>query len=75
MGGTKKKQRDKETSSGIRKKARINRQLRKLRSKVKRWDRYKAEVEAGTRTAPKRSLRWNTDGLKKHMDFLNSIKG
>lgn len=72
--GKKKKQRDKEVSSGIRKKARINRQLRKLRSKVKRWTRYVEEVKAGTRTAPKRSLRWDVAGLQKHMAFLNSIK-
>lgn len=69
--GKHKKKRDSATSSGKRKFARINRQMSRLRMKIKRWERYQKEIEQSERKASIK--RWDTSGLKKHMELLESF--
>lgn len=70
-GKGQKKTEGKKQSSGQRKARRINKEIRRLKMKMARWDRYTEEVEAGTRKGT--TKRWNTDGLRKHMEFLETL--
>lgn len=63
--------RDHRTSSGKRKISRIMRQIRRLEMKMKRWNRYKDEIHAGSRKG--KPSRWDTAGLEKHKTFLESL--
>jgi len=68
----KQKKRDHRTSSGKHRTSRISKQIRRLEMKVKRWDRYKEEIQAGSRKG--KISRWNTAGLEKHIALLESLK-
>lgn len=59
------------TSSGKRKASRAKKALVQVKMKIKRWERYKAEEK----TTSKKSKRagWDTTGLKKHAELLQSF--
>lgn len=67
--GTKKKQRDSTTSSGIRRGARLRRNIRRAKMKVNRWKRYQSEERVAS---PKRKG-WDTAKLEKHIEYLTSL--
>lgn len=67
----KKSQRASETSSGLRNVRKANYELRRLKMKVKRWERRQDEISKGKR--PGDLERWNTAGLLKRMSQLHAI--
>lgn len=69
--GKKIKKRDHRTSGGGRKAARINQQITRIKMKIKRWERYVSEIKSGTRNSS--ALRWDTSGLKRHLELLQSM--
>lgn len=85
--GKGKKSRDSVTSGGKRRNSRIMRNIRRLEYKIARWERYKAEgkpsggkVPEGRNISKKRSpstksrhQNWDTTGLKKHKEHLESL--
>jgi hypothetical protein len=62
----------KKPSSGLKKSRRAKSEIRRLRMKIARWDKYTAQVEAGKRKG--KASRWKTDGLLKHIQLLESVK-
>ena len=58
-------------SSGTLKSKRLNRQIKKLETKVRRWTRYTKEIKSGTRKGSVE--RWSTEGLNKHIGLLKSF--
>lgn len=58
-------------SSGNRKKVRIKRQIMRLNMKIERWKRYAEEVKNEQRKGS--VARWNTAGLEKHVQLLESF--
>lgn len=69
--GKHKKKRDSTTSSGRRKARRLNSQVRRLQMKIAKWERYIQEIEQNKRKGS--ANRWNTAGLKKHMELLERL--
>jgi len=67
----KQKKRDHRTSSGKHKVSRTLKQIRRLKMKINRWNRYKEEIQAGDRKG--KMSRWNTAGLEKHIALLESF--
>ena len=65
------KKRAHRTSGGGRKVARINQQVTRLKMKIKRWERYVSEIKDGTRKGS--ASRWNTSGLKRHLELLKNM--
>lgn len=53
--------------------ARARRAAVRTKSKIKRWKRYQAEVEANTRLAPTDPTRWDTTKLESHLSNLQGI--
>lgn len=81
MAKGKKSKGDHKTSSGGHKLAKKNRAIRKLRQKIARWERYKEEgkpsvtaeqEEKKRRPNKSRHRDWDTSGLKKHLELLES---
>ena len=69
--GKHKKQRDSKYSNGLRRVSKARQDLVKLKSKAKRWERYKNEIETKDRKGdPKR---WDTTGINKRISQLKSI--
>lgn len=70
-------------SSGGGRRSRALKAIVRIKMKIKRWERYQSEIEAGTRPAYtlKRgkkkgetvASRWNTTGLKSHLSSLEGI--
>ena len=69
--GKHKNQRTSRYSSGMRRVRKARQTIGKLKSKVKRWDRYKTEIEAKDRKGSVK--RWSTDGLLKRISQLESM--
>lgn len=69
--GKHKKKHDHQISSGKRKFSRINGQLSRLKMKIARWERYQNEIKRGERKGSIK--RWDTAGLKRHMELLESF--
>ena len=69
--GKHKSKRDHKVSSGRHKFSRINKQLCRLKMKVARWERYQKEIEQSERKGSIK--RWDTAGLKRHIELLESF--
>lgn len=69
--GRKLNKRSSRTSSGKTKITRILRQIKRLKMKINRWNRYKEEISARTRKG--KISRWDTSGLEKHIKLLESF--
>ena len=69
--GKHKAKRNSTTSSGRRRGARMMRNIRKLQTKINRWDRYKEEIKKEERKGS--PSRWDTSGLKRHMELLEKL--
>jgi len=69
--GKHKTQRTSRKSQGMRRANRANRELKKIESKIRRWDRYKSEIASGKREG--NPARWDTSGLKKRVQHLEGI--
>jgi hypothetical protein len=65
------RERNHKTSSGKHKASRILKQVKRLKMKINRWNRYKEEIRAGNRKG--KISRWDTSGLEKHMALLESL--
>jgi hypothetical protein len=63
--------RDTKISSGKHKVSKVMKQLRRLKMKANRWNRYREEIKAGNRKG--KASRWDTSGLEKHMALLESM--
>jgi hypothetical protein len=59
------------SSSGNRQKNRIKKALMRTNMKIARWERYKKEGKACSKTRWRNS--WDTSGLKKHAELLQSL--
>lgn len=59
------------TSSGQKKSRRIGTAIRRLSTKIKRWQRYQQEISAGSRKGS--IARWNVEGLERHMTLLGKM--
>ena len=64
-------QKVKNTSSGLRRKRRANKEMRRLEMKKRRWERYAKEIESGKKSGPKE--RWDTTKLSKRISQLLEI--
>ena len=58
-------------SSGKRQSRAANKALRRIKMKIARWERYKAEEKKPAKGS--RRIGWDTSGLKKHAEFLKSL--
>ena len=54
-------------SSGLRRQQRANQERRRLTMKVARWERYKKEIESGSRKG--KAADWDTSKMEKRIDF------
>jgi hypothetical protein len=66
----KRKKRKYTPSAGGRRESKINSLILRLTMKVNRWERYREEIEGGKRSGDVK--RWNTSGLKKHIQLLEN---
>lgn len=81
MAKGKKSKGEHKASSGSRKTAVLKRQIRKLRQKIERWERYKEEgksaitaeqEEKKNKPNKSRHRNWDATGLKKHLELLEA---
>ena len=66
-----KKSKENKKSGGGRKVARANQRIRAVKSKIKRWERYKEEGKKPSQKSKRRG--WDTSGLKKHLVLLSKL--
>ena len=69
--GKHKKSRDHVVSGGKRRASRMMRNIKRLGMKINRWKRYQEEIKKGEKKG--NILRWNTAGLEKHSELLESL--
>lgn len=58
-------------SSGAHKLSKIKRQISRLKMKINRWTRYVEEINNNKRKGSVK--RWDTAGLKKHLELLETL--
>ena len=58
-------------SSGAHKISKRKRQISKLKMKINRWARYVEEINNNKRSGSVK--RWDSTGLKKHLEFLENL--